>query len=196
MDHLTIGCACILALVFAVSAASKLRGRAAFDEFAYATRTLLTASAQALRGAERRRPGERVVRFVALGVAMAEAVAVPLVAVPATARVGFGLAAVLLTCFSVAIALTLRRGVSTACRCFGAASAPLSRRHLVRNALLLAVAVAGLVTADGSLDGVHPAGAAVAAVTGAVAAVLLIRIDDLADLFAPAASTPTRRRRS
>ncbi|MCA2185644.1 MauE/DoxX family redox-associated membrane protein [Nonomuraea cavernae] len=181
MDYPAIGCACLVALVFALSAWSKVRGRAAFREFAAATRVL--AGSVRARGIS-----DSVARTTALVVVVAEAATALLVAVPYTARAGFALAVVLLTGFSVAIAASLRRGVSTSCRCFGASSAPLSGRHLVRNGVLLAASVAGLVTAGGQLGSPHPGGIAIAAVAALVVAVLLTRIDDLAELFAPPAA--------
>ncbi|MEV5557052.1 hypothetical protein AB0L44_25620, partial [Nonomuraea wenchangensis] len=66
-------------------------------------------------------------------------------------------------------------------------SAPLSPLHLVRNGLLLASALAGLVAGGGGLPGTAPAGLAIAAAAALVIAVLLIRIDDLIELFAPPA---------
>lgn len=57
------------------------------------------------------------------------------------------MAVVLLVAFSALIALRLSRGEHPVCACFGAWSArPLGPGHLVRNAVLLAVAVAAVVT--------------------------------------------------
>jgi hypothetical protein len=67
------------------------------------------------------------------------------------------------------------------CRCFGRARTTLSRRHVVRNAFLLAVAVSGLVAlsvVDGAGD---PAAVWLATVVGAV---LVVRRHNLADLVA------------
>ena len=69
-----------------------------------------------------------------------------------------------------------------ACRCFGATGAPLGRRHLLRNGLLITAALAG-VTAAGAGGGVAPAGVAVAAVAGAVCGLLFVWFDDITDLF-------------
>lgn len=84
-------------------------------------------------------------------------------------------------------ARAIRLGVRTPCRCFGGASTrPPSRLDLARNGLLLAVAVGGAV-ASGSAGGagVRPAPAVLAAVAGAVAAVLVVHLDDLAGLVRP-----------
>ncbi len=57
----------------------------------------------------------------------------------------------------------------------------LARRHVVRNALLLLIAVLGVATlSPGTVD---PVIAALAAAGGAVGAVFVIRFDDLADLL-------------
>ncbi|MEV4378059.1 MauE/DoxX family redox-associated membrane protein [Streptosporangium sp. NPDC049644] len=185
VNYLSIGCACLTVAVFALSALSKVRSRKAFGEFLAATRTLLATSVRAsqVSGTAARTAGMMVVA--------AEVAITVLVALPSTARAGFGVAALLLLCFSVAIVATLRRGVRTECRCFGPSSAPLSRRHLVRNGVLLAVALGGLITAEGRGERVHPAGVAIAVGAALVAAALVVRFDDLADLFV----TPANERR-
>ena len=98
--------------------------------------------------------------FAALGLAAAGplAVAVPaaelLVAALLIVTPGWGavVAAALLTAFTAIIARVLLDpgGLSPSCACFGGSSrAPISRRHLVRNGLLLALAALAV-----SFDGV------------------------------------------
>ena len=99
------------------------------------------------------------------------------------AVVALAASAVLLLAFTIAIVATLRRGGQQACRCFGAKATPLRPAHVVRNALLLAVAVVGLVTVTGTDPSVEPGGAALAGVAGLVAGLLVTRFDDLTDLF-------------
>jgi membrane associated rhomboid family serine protease len=69
------------------------------------------------------------------------------------------------------------------CRCFGRARTTLTHRHTARNAFLLAVAVFGLAVSGVDAPG-EPAVMWLAAVVGAVGAVLVVRFDDLADLVA------------
>ncbi|MER7504576.1 MauE/DoxX family redox-associated membrane protein [Nonomuraea pusilla] len=95
-------------------------------------------------------------------------------------RAGFGLAAAMPAAFATAILLALRRGSAATCRCFGVTAAPLSRAQIVRNLLLIAVAVTGWVMPGGSVE---LAGAALALVAAAVLAAVLVLFDDLADLL-------------
>jgi hypothetical protein len=186
MDELGFGCCCLVGLVFAVSSASKLRGRAAFDEFIRTTRVLAVATI----------PGYQVSRVGArrMGVAVVSGeIAVPvLMVVPGTAGIGLGIAIVLLTVFGVGIAAAMRRGLRTSCRCFGSSSAPLGPRHLVRNALLVAAAATGLAFGPDRIGSADPAGLAVAGAGAVVLVALVVRLDDLIDLFTPASAVAGR----
>lgn len=154
-----------------------------------------TRNAEAFRGFR-----ESLVRMrLAYGVrATMLAVAVPaveitvagLTVVPATAPVGLMSAAGLLAVFSWAIAREVRAGTGVSCRCFGAGVSPLSRVHLLRNLLLILVAVAGAADAY-LLDGVRPDAPTilVAAFAAVATAATLIRLDDVAALM-----TSTRNR--
>ncbi|MEV0591752.1 MauE/DoxX family redox-associated membrane protein [Nonomuraea cavernae] len=174
MEYLTFGCRWLVALVFAVSVVSKLKGDR--REFVESTRKLLGAllpSGSAPTAAA---------RLVAPLVVAAEAAVVLLLA-PAP-FVALTLAGVLVTAFGLAIALALRRGVATACRCFGG-SAPLSGWHLVRNALLLGAVAAGLTFDPGPLGAAETAGLAVTAVAALAAAAIVVRLEELGELFGP-----------
>jgi hypothetical protein len=84
------------------------------------------------------------------------------------------------------VALIIRRGAQARCACFGARSSrPLGRAHLARNVGLLAVVGVGLIAAPLAHGRPAPAGAMLAAVAGAAAALVVIRWEDIADLFAP-----------
>lgn len=182
MDEVGFGCYCLVGLVFAVSAASKLRGRTAFDEFVRTTRVLAVAT---IPGYEVSRAGARRIGVVVLGGELAVPV---LMIVPATARIGLCVAVVLLTVFGVGIAAAMRRGLRTSCRCFGSSSAPLGTRHLLRNALLVAAAATGLAFGPDRITQLDPAGLIVAGVGALVLAALVVRLDDLIDLFTPASA--------
>jgi len=94
---------------------------------------------------------------------------------------GFLGAAVLLLVFTIAIGVLLRRGERAPCHCFGVRDTPLGFAQVVRNVLLLALAIAGLLTAE---DGGYPApGVVLAVVAGAPIAALLVFFDDLVALF-------------
>ena len=94
---------------------------------------------------------------------------------------GFDLAALMLLAFAVAIALSLRRGNTKPCRCFGRSTTPLGRHHVWRNVFLIAIAVLGALAAPGT---VSPAVAVVAAVAGLIVGGLVVMLDDLRVLFA------------
>lgn len=114
--------------------------------------------------------------------AAAEAAVVVLLAVPATRTAGFVAAAALLAVLTAGIAVVLARGTTAPCRCFGASATPLSARHLVRNGVLVVVAVLGLAAPAGP-PGIGPA--LVATLAGAVAGLLVTVADDVVELFAP-----------
>jgi Methylamine utilisation protein MauE len=168
MPYVLVGCRCLIGLVFAVAAASKLSGRTAFGEFA--------GSVRAMRLLQR-----RFVVPVAGAIAAGEGVVALAMALAPAA--GFALAAALLLLVTGATFVTIRRGARVRCRCFGASASPLSYRHMVRNSLLLAIAAAGLAGAAGGAGPAHPAGALVAAGAGLVGGAILVRFDDIIDLY-------------
>lgn len=169
----------LLAAVFAVAVGSKL-SRSAFGEFVISTGRLLPLSLSRWR------------RVVAVGVVTAEAATVVLVLLPATAMVGFVLAAGLSVTFAARVVATMRRGDRLPCRCFGASAMPISRIHLVRNAFLATFSAIGLVASRlPSPPSIHSTGVAIAAIAGVVVAVLLVRLDDLALLFGPVRDAST-----
>jgi hypothetical protein len=161
-----LGCQVLIAVVFAVSAFTKLRTGVAFRSFAG---SLVMVPRQA-RSA------------VAAVLAVAEA-AVPL-AMPVP-RLGLALSGALLIVFSAGIAVSILRGLRVACRCFGPSQTPLGPVHLVRNALLLAAVVLGLLAPE-QASGPSIAELAVTVPAALVTAVVLIFFDDIADLFFPA----------
>lgn len=90
---------------------------------------------------------------MALGLPWVELAVVLLLLVPGLARLGAGLALLLLGGFSAAIVAALLRGKRPVCNCFGqAGNKPISGWTAARNLLLLALA-AGLLAAPERLDG-------------------------------------------
>ncbi|GAA2230076.1 hypothetical protein GCM10010232_15470 [Streptomyces amakusaensis] len=180
MPYLVIGARCLLGAVFLAAVLGKVAGRGSFGAF--------VASVRALRVL---RPG--LARPVALGVLSAEcAVSVLLLApLPAPAvTAGFLAAAGLLAVFAAGIVRALRRGTAAPCRCFGASAVPLGVRHLVRNAVLAAVAALGVLAAlrpgpVGTVGTVDPGGAAAAVLAGLALGALTAALDDIAELFRP-----------
>ncbi|MEU6407360.1 MauE/DoxX family redox-associated membrane protein [Microbispora sp. NPDC046933] len=173
MAYLYAFCRLLTGIVFLMSAVSKLRGRAAYEEFTVATRALARLPA----------------RPVAALVVAAEVAVAPLLAWGPTVLAGFCIALGLLVAFTVAIVVALRRGRRVPCRCFGASAVPVGPGHLARNAVLVVAAGAGAVQAGtGAVPaGLGPAGLAAVALAAGAAAVLLSATGEIAGLFT---STP------
>ena len=167
----------LLALVFLVAVVGKLRGRAAFAEFAgsVAQFGLL--------------PTGWVGPAARAAVAV-EALVVVLLPLPVTALAGYLLATGLLGVLTGAMLAAVRRGRRPVCRCFGTGGTAIGARHVVRNALLAAVAVAGLVLSLAASGPPRLAAGLLAVVAAVPLAALVVRLDDLVDLFASHPSTP------
>lgn len=170
MINIEISSRCLLALVFACSAAAKLRSGGAFREFQAWLEELPIQVAR------------RHARVVAGAMAGAEVLIVVLVVLPWTALAGFVLASAALAAFIAGTCLAIARGTRAACNCFGTRGAPLARHHVARDAVLLAVAIVGAVASDA--HGAHAAGIAVSAAAAAFLAVLIVFLDDVLSLFA------------
>lgn len=168
MSYVDPACRGLLAAVFLVAVVGKVRSRAAFSAFAasLADVSLLPV---------------RLRRAAAVGVTAAEAVAAILLLTPLTeaAVAGFALAFALLAVFAAAVALALRRGEAIRCLCFGSDAGAMDRSHVVRNAVLAAVALTGLISSLTSTAAAAPAGLIGAAGAGVVLGALATRWDDL-----------------
>ncbi|GAA4954857.1 MauE/DoxX family redox-associated membrane protein [Actinoplanes utahensis] len=162
----SVACQALLVVTFVVAAGGKLRP-AGFREFRLSLSRGLPVP-------------ETLAGPLAVTVVGAEVTVAAAVAVPVTARWGFGLAALLLAAFTGAIVVMRRRGSTEPCRCFGATSAPPGRAAVVRNVLLLATALLGLAGAPADQPG--PV-VVLAVAAGAVAALLLINLDEIAHLI-------------
>jgi len=170
VPYLALACRCAVGVVFLVSVSGKLRSRPAFEAFV----SWLAALPVPLVS---RRP-----RVAAAVMAAAEALLVVLVALPWTVRPGLVLAAVVLGVFTAGTWLAVARGADAPCQCFGVTASPLGRRHVARDALLGAAALAGAASATAG-GGVHPAAAAIGLGAGLVVAGFIVFLDDLATLF-------------
>ncbi|MEQ4717007.1 MauE/DoxX family redox-associated membrane protein [Nonomuraea sp. B19D2] len=184
MGYVVVGCQLLIGLVFLVASVSKLRSGRAFAEF---NDVLL--EVRALTPAW--------VRPVALSLTLSELAVAALLIVPfitglpegarwhLAAGGGFAIAVALLIAFTAYIFTALRREVRASCRCFALSSAPLGVPHMVRNGLLAAAALTGLL-APRSPDALDPAGLVVTATVSVVLAVLVMVFDEIVSLFAPA----------
>ncbi|MFF4625302.1 MauE/DoxX family redox-associated membrane protein [Nonomuraea jabiensis] len=173
--YIGFGCRVLLAVVFFAAAVSKMRGRRNRTEF------------RASLGAFGVKPCWR--SAVAAAVITCELATAVLLAADATALAGLGVGAALLIIFTMAINSVLRRGTSASCRCFGASTQPLGRRHLVRNAILLSIAAVGVTGTSPAkalgIAGWNPAALTVSGFVAVVLAALVISYDDLVAVVLP-----------
>jgi hypothetical protein len=171
---MTVGAVVLCGLVLLVSSVSKLRSGTDYAEFVAS----VPAFGFPVRWA---RPfaAATVVAEVLITALLLPATVLLVVGGPRWPAVsGLVCAVGLFGVLTAAVWRAVARRTGAVCRCFGAAKAVLGRRHVVRNALLLLVAVLGLAIPVESVDPL------VAAAAGALGAVLVIRFDDLAELFA------------
>lgn len=161
----------LLVVVLLVSGVGKIIGPASFAASLREMRLL---------------PGGAVPLAAALVVAgellAALSVLLGLTAMPELLGYGFALCAALFLLFDVVVISVIRRGRSVACTCFGRTASAFSARHVVRNTLLTATAVAGLVAA-GAGTASWTTATGIAVVMGLVLSLLVILMDDLADLL-------------
>lgn len=174
MQYLEICCRAFLVVVFTWSVAGKVRSRESPDRLAGSLAPLLGLLPLKVPG-----------RAVAVGLLAAEALAVVLLlAAPAA---GLGLASGLSAVLAAGVAVVARRGLDVRCRCFGGGDERIGGQHVVRNVLILLVGCAGLAARLSAPGGrVEAPGVALAVVAAGIAAALVVRLDDLVDLFAPA----------
>ncbi|KJK51100.1 hypothetical protein UK23_08395 [Lentzea aerocolonigenes] len=166
MHYVALACRCLVGLVFLISFSTKV-APSAFRAFAQSLRTMNVLPVPLVR------PAAVAVVCVELAVAAS-------LVWTASARAGALLAALLLAAFSVAIVVSSTRNANATCRCFGAGGGRLGVRHVVRNALLF---VACLVVSFGSAAPADPEVAVAAAGAGVIAALLVVGMDPVAELF-------------
>ncbi|SEG85549.1 Methylamine utilisation protein MauE [Thermomonospora echinospora] len=163
-DFLALAVQGVVAGVFALAVLGKLRGRDGFGRFATTVGRLTM------------RPGRPAVVIAAVVTAV-EVVTTVLVAVPATARAGCWAASGLLVLFVAVVFRAVRGRVFAECGCFGGRGSVMSYPLLLRNLLLLALALTGAALAPA--DPPHPVpvhGAAL--VLGLAAAAVFLRSYD------------------
>jgi hypothetical protein len=158
-----LACCVALAVVFAVSGVAKLLDRAGTREAVVGFGV-----------------PSGLVALVAGGLAPAELVTAALLLLPGTRPYGLVLAALLLLAFTAAVVLALRAGRRPDCHCFGRiGGADVSGRTVVRNLVLLAITVLGLVGVS-SVDDLAGGRAFGAVVTGFALAAAVLTAEGLA----------------
>jgi hypothetical protein len=173
MPYLVIGARAVLFVVFAASFTSKVRSRAAF-----------TAFADSLAGFGVR--GARLQARTAGIVITAEAATAVLVALAFTVIWGLAVGGLMITVFTAQASIASRQGLRPVCNCFGSSKSAFGARHFIRNALIIAVATAGLL-AEFASGRTHLAVASVVLATGiaVIVGMGIVVWDDLAALLAP-----------
>lgn len=189
MGTLLVAAIVTLWLVFTVSATSKVASVKRQRAFAQSLNALpllptplVVAVAAAVSGVESVIAAGLGTALVGVVISAAWAVQIAVLSM----LLAFGLLGVL----TGGIVMALRRRSTASCACFGASDRPLSWRHVLRNSLMQLVGVFGVVIAAAATPAVvvDPVGAGLAGAVGVVVAVVLIRLDDIVELFAPTGS--------
>ncbi len=187
MVYVLVGLMAVLWLVFGVSAWSKVHSHAARRSFAGSLRPLGLLPDRLVAPVATAVTAGEILLTVGCTWAMLATVALPgerVVVVAVLAAAGL-----LLSVLTLGVGLALGRGANGRCACFGATERPLSRRHLVRNSLLLLIVAGGLAgVATAPPRPAQPAGVVLGLAAGLAAALVLIHLDDLAALFGPVRS--------
>jgi uncharacterized membrane protein YphA (DoxX/SURF4 family) len=141
-EHAVLVARVVMALTFLVSSTGKLRDvtsfKAAVEDFDVVPRQWASAA-------------------VSVVVALELTVVAAMVTGGPWLVAGFVAASTALVVFSAALVVALRRHRVVSCNCFGAATARVSGYDIVRNAMLLAVALVGALTATAAEDKGIPA---------------------------------------
>lgn len=175
MEYVLLVERCVLATVFTLAFIGKVRTRSGFGQFVVSIQRLahLPSSAAAV---------------VAVVITMSEGGTVLLLALPGTTDLGFILAGGLILIFITVVLRGSLSGVTAECRCFGKA-AVIGVAMVLRNAILLAVAVSGLLMKPaGKMDDLTYT--ALALLAGCCGGIAFVRYYDVAVRFVATHMTP------
>ncbi|MEU6034377.1 MauE/DoxX family redox-associated membrane protein [Actinomadura sp. NPDC047616] len=162
-DYLLLAARALTATVFALAFVGKARGAERFGGFVTSIHQLALIP-------------RRAATPVALAIVIGEGAAVLLLILPFAPRLGSALAVALLAVFIAAVVRSVRGGVFAECRCFGSRGAVMSHAMIVRNLLLMAIAVPGVAAAPVPTG--RPVAAVAAVLAGVLAAALFTRYYD------------------
>ncbi|WP_242882795.1 MauE/DoxX family redox-associated membrane protein [Actinomadura litoris] len=172
MDYIQIFCQAVIAVVFAFSAWSKLRGGKEIAAFSDSLRPHLGSTSSRTRMA------------AAVCIAVSEALAAVLTVIPVTALAGLLLATALMLLFTASVTRVVLTGTKATCRCFGASEKRIGWPHVARNTTLTVIAASGSLAAGSPGSDIALAGWIVSTVMGITIAVILVTLDDIVQLFA------------
>lgn len=189
MAYLVVYAGLTMAGVFGAAAALKIRR---LHDFASSIVALELIPARLIPA--RLLPSGRLPAATAFAVAVVAAEALTAIACLATPTRIYGLAAavVMLAAFA-AVAERATRRPPVPCRCFGSGTVPLGRRQVARNALLMALAGAGLIGEITGRTAVSWPSVALCGLGAIVTAALVASADDLIDFLADLRPSPTSR---
>jgi hypothetical protein len=185
MNYFTIGAMAVLGGLFGVPGFAKTRTATA--------RSDLRESLGALTWLPKRLvgPASATLSLTEIALALGCTTAIPAALLRLPGHRAFALAVLasagaLLTILTAGVGGALRSSEPVHCTCFGRDERPISRVHLVRNALCLVIAVAG-VSALARSPGkpIDAATGALAVAVGVVLSVILISLDDIVALLQP-----------
>lgn len=165
MEYVALFGCWLVAGVFGVAAVAKLRDFTAFADSIVALRLSAARTSRPLAGV----------------VVAGEVITTALCA--AVTSAGLLLGAAMLTVFAWVALAANRSGRVVPCRCFGRDGAPLGPRHAIRNGALAVVALAGALALSSDPALPDPAGMVLTGLVAAVAAALVVSIDDLIHLL-------------
>jgi hypothetical protein len=184
MTEWIIGVLAMVACVYATSASAKLANRREYRAFRDGLAGTRLVPPRLLRPASAVLVGSEAGAGAALITATILSTAGLPGAVPVTAA-ALACSIALTAALTAGVTVVVRSGTKVKCACFGAsAGRELDRSHVARNAGLLAVLVAALIGIALGPGKAAPAADALAIAAGIVAALLVIRFDDLVSLFA------------
>lgn len=171
LPYLALASRSILAAIFVMSVATKLRTGATRREFVLSVRSLA---------------GTNLRRSVVLAACsiVAELGIVALLAFPVSLSAGFVAAALLLAAYSAILVRALQRGVQASCHCIGSSTGPIHPWLVGRNIGLILVSVIGLAGIHSPLEATVTVGV-VASLAAALAVLIVVStFDDFVFLFA------------
>jgi hypothetical protein len=193
MTVLEIAVLSLAACVYGASSAAKLASRYRFLAYQTGLRETELLPAHLLAPAARLLAGGEAAAAASL-TAAAVLTAAGLPGATAVSAVALAGATMLACTLAAGIAVLVRRGIQARCACFGPGSAStLGRPQLARNLLMLALLAAGLAASQVRHGVPSPAAALLAAMSGALTATVLVRLDDLLTLFTPVSPGSARR---
>jgi methylamine utilization protein MauE len=185
MTELLVAVLGALSVIFGTSAVTKLAGLERQQAFARSLRALRLLPAPFVVPVAAAVSAVEVGIFTGTAAALLGTVTGASWGVP-VAVVALLLAVGLLVVLTVGIVVALHRHRIAPCACFSRSDRPLSWRHVLRNGLMLLVGVTGVTIAVAVTPAApDPVAAGVAGATSVVVAVVLVRLDEILELFAP-----------